>query len=93
MNLPCRTCLTLPICKQLICPNPPRFVSSAKIIKYLLTNNSPKSINCDILKEYCSFQSEVFNYNNPPNNFSNIYDTTSFFSQPYGDPNDETNPM
>lgn len=77
MNLPCKTCLVLPICRQLICPNPPRYVSSAKIIKYLLTNSSVRSIQCNMLKEYCGTCGSLN---------SNIYNVTSFFSIPYGEP-------
>ena len=82
MNLPCRTCLILPICKQLICPNPPRFVSSSKIIKYLLTNNSEMSINCTILREYC----EMYDDNLFPNHWPHIYTVASFFSHAYEEP-------
>jgi len=79
MNLPCKTCLVLPICKQLICPNPPRFVSSTKIVKYLLTNKTVKSINCNMLKEYCGIYGNL----NAERPISNIYDVTQFFCQPY----------
>ena len=81
MNLPCKTCLVLPICRQLICPNPPRYVPTSKIINCLLTNNTVRSINCNMLRDYYgAYGSET------PNCWLNIYNITSFFSLPCGEP-------
>jgi len=81
MNLPCETCLVLARCKQLICPNPPRFVPSTKIIRYLLTEKLETSIKCPMLREYCSEGGYDDN-----GVLVNIYKVTSFFETPYGEP-------
>jgi len=80
MDLPCETCLVLARCKQLICPDPPRFVPSTKIVRYLLTTKLESSIKCPMLREYCNVGK------NDENAFRDIYTVTDFFSKPYGEP-------
>jgi len=83
MKLPCETCLVLARCKQLVCPNPPRFVSSTTIVDNLLTHKLERSIKCPELRIYCGA-------GNAPRSdgieiWRNIYNITNFFSKPYGE--------
>jgi hypothetical protein len=80
MDLPCETCLVLARCKQRVCPNPPRFIPSMKIIDALLTTDLESSVKCPALREYCKFKSDG------ENAWRNIYTVTKFFGTPYGEP-------
>lgn len=78
MTIPCKDCIVLARCKQLICPNPPMFVPSTKIVRYLLTDQFVTSVKCDMLIDYCKAGGRDEN-----DALVNIYKVTDFFSQQY----------
>ena len=77
--IPCETCLVLARCKNLVCPDPPRFIPSTKIVRLLLTSKLDSSLKCPELRKYCNVE------NGDENAFRNIYKVTNFFSTPYGE--------